>query len=636
MKAILNFLGIRKKRLAYFGLFILALVSNLLLISAPLIQKSLVNNLLSGSILKTDIFKFLLVSFSIVIISFIQIYMLNRIKILVQKSISLDLLDSLTIEESPIISARGPSAFLSSIFGDAEQISTRLLADNMFFGIISIISSIVILFISYRWMKIFPLLILISYVLAGLGLFILQKRRSVNFKILRDEIMKLNPIMLETIENKNALMNNGNFNERRNLIEEKMDERDESFKKVLVYEEMSRGFIDTIKHIALIAFFILAMFEINKNNLQISSFIALNFYFETIFMPLYFARAFYDTKTSLNMFYERNKTSYEAKSKLNIPKTIDYKIENLGLRYDDRVLLDGLSIKLDKVYGIVGLSGEGKSSLFNLLLGNEKASQGIVLVGDKNISELDLNMRLALFRYYPQENEIFDDDLDYNITLGKKRLRESEYRKKEKEINDSLLKIRQGDFDENYKLILNTLTSSKNHDSDDELRSQLVNNLSKMDQKGISDLACLILSHNFYIGQDYDILIEKLNLSHLKGRKLGQRGNKISGGEKERIALARLLLVKTRAAYLIDEPFNSLDLISEKEASGILKSYLENEKGLIISHKIDLLNKLTDEIIVINKGKIEAIGKHEKLLKDSEVYKKLYEEYLKKFEKEYR
>ncbi len=634
MNPIINFLGIRKRKLAYFALFILALVSNLLLISAPLIQKSLVNNLLSGSILKTDIFKFLLVSFSIVIISFIQIYMLNRIKILVQKSISLDLLDSLTIEESPIISARGPSAFLSSLFGDAEQISTRLLADNMFFGIISIISSIVILFISYRWMKIFPLLILISYILAGLGLFLFQKKRALNFKILRDEIIKLNPIMLETIENKNALMNNGNFNERRNLIEEKMDERDESFKKVLVYEEMARGFIDTIKHIALIVFFILAMFEINKNNLQISSFIVLNFYFEIIFMPLYFARAFYDTKTSLNMFYERNKTSYEAKSKLNIPKTIDYKIENLGLKYDDRVLLDGLSIKLDKVYGIVGLSGEGKSSLFNLLLGNEKASQGIVLVGDKNISELDLNIKLALFRYYPQENEIFDDDLDYNITLGKKRLTEGDYKKKEKEINDSLLKIRQGEFDENYKLILNTLTSSKNHDSDDELKSDLINNLSKMDQKGISDLACLILSHNFYIGQDYDILIEKLNLSHLKGRKLGQRGNKISGGEKERIALARLLLVKTRTAYLIDEPFTSLDLISEKEASDILKSYLRNEKGLIISHKIDLLNKLTDEIIVINKGKIEAIGKHDKLLKDSEVYKKLYEEYLKKFAKE--
>ena len=138
--------------------------------------------------------------------------------------------------------------------------------------------------------------------------------------------MNLNPIMLETIENKNALMNNGNFTERRNFIEEKIDERDESFKKVLVYEEMAGGFIDTIKHIALIVFFILAMFEINKNSLQISSFIALNFYFETIFMPLYFVRNFYDTKTSLNMFYDRNKTSYEAESKLNIPKTIDYKI----------------------------------------------------------------------------------------------------------------------------------------------------------------------------------------------------------------------------------------------------------------------------------------------------------------------
>lgn len=634
MSIIRQILGIKNKKFTYLILFLLALASNALLVSAPLIQKSLVNNLLSGTILKSDILKFLLVSLSVVIISFIQIYMLNRIKILVQKSISLDLLDSLTIEESPIISARGPSAFLSSLFGDAEQISTRLFADNMFFGIISIISSIVILFISYRWMKIFPLLILISYALAGLGLFILQKRRSVNFKILRDEIMKLNPIMLETIENKTSLMNSGNFNQRRNFIEEKMDKRDDSFKKVLVYEEMAGGFIDTIKHLALIVFFILAMFEINRKSLQISSFIALNFYFETIFMPLYFVRNFYDTKTSVNMLYNRNKTSYEAKSKLNIPKRIDYKIENLTLKYDDRVLLDEISIKLDKVYGIVGLSGEGKSSLFNLLLGNKKASQGIVLVGDKNISELDLNMRLALFRFYPQEKEIFDDDLDYNITLGKKRLRESEYRKKEEEINDSLLKIRKGEFDENYKLIINTLTSSKNHDSDDELRRELVKNLLEMDQEGISDLACLILSHNFYIGEDFDKLVEKLNLSHLMGRKLGQRGNKVSGGEKERIALARLLLMKTKTAYLIDEPFTSLDLISEKEASDILKSYLEKEKGLVISHKIDLLNKLTDEIIVINEGKIETVGNHDKLLKDSEVYKKLYEEYLKKFAKE--
>lgn len=244
-------------------------------------------------------------------------------------------------------------------------------------------------------------------------------------------------------------------------------------------------------------------------------------------MPLYFVRNFYDTKTSINMFYERNKSSYEAKSKLIIPKSIDYKIENLGLKYDERALLDDISINLDKIYGIVGLSGEGKSSLFDLLLGNEKTNCGRVLVGDKNISEFDLNMRLALFRYYPQENEIFDDDLSYNITLGKKSLTENEYRKKEEEINDSLLKIREGEFDENFKLILNTLTSSKNHDSDDELKGELVNNLSEMDQRGISDLACFILSHNFYIDDDFDKLIQKLNLSQLKGRKLGQREKNI-------------------------------------------------------------------------------------------------------------
>lgn len=285
MNIVLNFLGIRKNKFKYLILFMLALISNFLLILAPIIQKSLVNNLLSGSILRTDIVKFLLVSFSIVIISFIQIYLLNRIKIMVQKTISLDLLDSLTIEESPLIRARGPSAFLSSLFGDAEQISTRLLADNIFFGLISIVSSIIILFISYNWMKIFPILIIASYILAGLGLFLFQKRRSVNFKKLRDEIIKLNPIMLETIENKTALMNNGNFNERRNLIEEKMDIRDDSLKKVLVYEEMAGGFIDTIKHICLIIFFILAMYYINQKNFKYQVLLLLIFILKQYLCP---------------------------------------------------------------------------------------------------------------------------------------------------------------------------------------------------------------------------------------------------------------------------------------------------------------------------------------------------------------
>lgn len=99
MNIVLKFLGIRKNKFKYLILFILALISNLLLILASIIQKSLVKNLLSGSILRTAIVKFLLVSFSIVIISFVQIYLLNRIKILVQKTINLNLLDSLTIEK---------------------------------------------------------------------------------------------------------------------------------------------------------------------------------------------------------------------------------------------------------------------------------------------------------------------------------------------------------------------------------------------------------------------------------------------------------------------------------------------------------------------------------------------------------
>lgn len=68
-------------------------------------------------------------------------------------------------------------------------------------------------------------------------------------------------------------------------IEEKMDIRDDSFKKVLVYEEMAGGFIDTIRHICLIIFFILAMYYINQKNFKYQVLLLLIFILKQYLYP---------------------------------------------------------------------------------------------------------------------------------------------------------------------------------------------------------------------------------------------------------------------------------------------------------------------------------------------------------------
>lgn len=312
-------------------------------------------------------------------------------------------------------------------------------------------------------------------------------------------------------------------------------------------------------------------------------------------------------------------------------------MKDVSLDYNDRKIIDHINLNIDKVYGIVGLSGEGKSSLFDLLLGETMPTDGKVIVGGHKVDEYDLNLRLSMFKYYPQENEIFDDDLRYNITLGKNPLSADRFDQRQREIFESLLEIKSGQNILSVKdkdIIIHTLKMSRTDYDGAEFWDKLVNNLQLISSDAIKDLSLIIASHNYYVEEDYSRLVSEFNLTYLEGRKFGQRGKTISGGEKNKICLARMLLLKSNVPFLIDEPFTSVDLISESKDAKALKSYLDGKRGLVVSHKIDLLAKLTDEIIVIYNGSIEAVGSHKSLLDKSKIYRDLYEEYLRK-NKEY-
>jgi ATP-binding cassette subfamily B protein len=105
--------------------------------------------------------------------------------------------------------------------------------------------------------------------------------------------------------------------------------------------------------------------------------------------------------------------------------------------------------------------------------------------------------------------------------------------------------------------------------------------------------------------------------------QLGERGVKLSGGQKQRIAIARAILAK-RPILLLDEATSALDASSEKYVKQALDSLMTKTTTLIIAHRLSTVIN-ADNIIVIEKGRVLAQGKHAQLMEESSVYKEFVE-----------
>lgn len=241
---------------------------------------------------------------------------------------------------------------------------------------------------------------------------------------------------------------------------------------------------------------------------------------------------------------------------------IDFKDTLVRDNKNNWVLKDiSFNIKEGMQVGIVGFTGSGKSTIANLIPRLYDPQKGKILIDGNDIKSYSPEVLRSNIGYVSQEPFLFSKSIKENILFGKE-----EYLSNLSEI-------------ETVREII--AVSKISHLHEDVMQ----------------------------FPKKYETLI-------------GERGVTLSGGQKQRLAIARSLLSHP-GVLIFDDSFSNVDTNTEELILEDLKENIAGITTIIISHRISTI-KHSDLIIVIDDGKINAMGKHSELLKKSGIYQSLY------------
>ena len=103
---------------------------------------------------------------------------------------------------------------------------------------------------------------------------------------------------------------------------------------------------------------------------------------------------------------------------------------------------------------------------------------------------------------------------------------------------------------------------------------------------------------------------------------IGEDGSTLSGGERQRLGVARAML-KDAPILILDEPTSAIDSISESAVFEAIRHLRPKRTTLVIAHRLTTIKDATC-IIVLNQGRIAAVGQHDRLLANCELYRQLW------------
>jgi len=105
--------------------------------------------------------------------------------------------------------------------------------------------------------------------------------------------------------------------------------------------------------------------------------------------------------------------------------------------------------------------------------------------------------------------------------------------------------------------------------------------------------------------------------------QLGQGGVNVSGGQKQRLCIARALLKRPKI-LIMDDSTSAVDTATDSRIRGALKEKLKGTTAIIIAQRITSVMD-ADKIVVLNDGKIDAVGTHSELLETNAIYREVYD-----------
>ena len=309
---------------------------------------------------------------------------------------------------------------------------------------------------------------------------------------------------------------------------------------------------------------VLSVFGIKNGTISVGGFVVINAYMLQLYQPLNFLGTIYrEIRQSLidmeNMFNLLNE-------KNNVKDAGKNNIENKN----SEIIFKNISFGYHPDRLII------KNLSFKLTKGKSLAIVGPTGAGKSTISKL-------LFRFY--------DPLSGEIIFNNTNI---------KEYKQLDLRTIIGIVPQDTVLFNDTIYYNISYGNPKASREEIIN------------AAKIAGIHNFI-----ESIPEKYNTI------VGERGLKLSGGEKQRVAIARTVL-KNPSVYFFDEATSALDSSTEKEIIKNLEKISENKTTLIIAHRLSTVSK-ADNIIVIDQGRIVESGNHEELLKAKGLYLEMWE-----------
>ena len=234
----------------------------------------------------------------------------------------------------------------------------------------------------------------------------------------------------------------------------------------------------------------------------------------------------------------------------------DIEFKDVYFGYDNHSVINGVSFtaKQGEITALIGSSGSGKTTLAKLTARFWDIDRGKILIGGKDISEVDPETLLKNFSIVFQDVILFNTSIKDNIKIGKKNATDEE-------ITRAAKIARCDDF------------------------------INKMPE-GIDTI-------------------------------IGENGQRLSGGERQRISIARAIL-KDAPIILLDEATASLDVENESLIQEALSELIKEKTVIVIAHRLRTIRN-ADKIVLLNAGKIEAVGTDSELYKRSEFYKAMLE-----------